>query len=369
MKNVRLLLLIIIVGFSTIETTAQTIDQVTFSPNPLTECQAIDVTIDGWQPMPQFFIDSTVYNVSGNQVNITIHWNAPPFGNPMIAPYSESITIPANTLNDGTYTFNVQCYFVLTNSITATSSNVVTVGSCCSAVADFAIANPQVCEGQPLAIQDLSSGYDSLTWLLDGQVYSTTPGDFNIGGLATGQYQLQLITTSATCSDTASAQFTVNALPPANFNTSQLGNNFSFTASGLASNNYYWDFGDGTVDSGQVITHLYEMGSYEVCLTVENLSGCTSTVCDSVIYSNIGLDSWEKPGLHIYPNPANEYIYIKNAAEDPIWYDARGRELELRAVQSTVGAAGRNYYYDLSGIPPGSYIVRSGESSQTIILR
>jgi PKD repeat protein len=350
--------------FST-RSNAQTIDLVTLSPSPLMECQAITVTVDGWQPMPQFFIDSTVYNVSGSQVNITIHWNAPPFGNPMIAPYTETLTIPANTLGNGNYTFVVQNYFVLTNTITATSTVLANLGSCCTASADFAIAQPQVCEGDDVFVQDLCAGYDAIQWLLDGQVYSSVPGDFNLSGLATGQYNLQVVASSSTCADTLSSQFTVNALPPAQYTYSQLGNNFTFTASGLASNNYVWDFGDGTIDSGQIITHLYELGEYEPCLTVTNISGCSETYCDSVVYSNVGMAEWGAQDLYIYPNPASSRITISGGNGIPVLYDALGREVAIEPV----GFSENSATFDVRDLPPGYYTVRVDGQIRPLIVQ
>lgn len=50
--------------------------------------------------------------------------------------------------------------------------------------------------------------------------------------------------------------------------------------------NYYWDFGDGNTGTGQVTTHTYtNYGAYLVCLTISDGAGCTSTFCDSIVYT------------------------------------------------------------------------------------
>lgn len=53
---------------------------------------------------------------------------------------------------------------------------------------------------------------------------------------------------------------------------------------GSTSNQYDWDFGDGTTGSGLINTHVYTApGPYNVCLTITTASGCTDTYC-SVVY-------------------------------------------------------------------------------------
>ncbi|MDG2332085.1 MAG: PKD domain-containing protein [Flavobacteriales bacterium] len=55
---------------------------------------------------------------------------------------------------------------------------------------------------------------------------------------------------------------------------------------------YYWDFGDGTNSSLESPTHNYTAnGTYSVCLTVWNSSGCADTLCDNVVVSTLGSGS------------------------------------------------------------------------------
>ena len=93
---------------------------------------------------------------------------------------------------------------------------------------------------------------------------------------------------------------------------------------------YYWDFGDGTIDSMGYPSHTYTtLGPHYLCLTVDDGAGCVDTYCDSIgIYGifpkksgfNINV---RPPGtittveskktltrLTIYPNPTTGSINI-----------------------------------------------------------
>jgi PKD repeat protein len=56
---------------------------------------------------------------------------------------------------------------------------------------------------------------------------------------------------------------------------------------------YFWDFGDGSSSTLQNPTHVYAgTGAYQLCLTVNNGSGCTQTFCDSLSWvDSIGRSS------------------------------------------------------------------------------
>lgn len=52
---------------------------------------------------------------------------------------------------------------------------------------------------------------------------------------------------------------------------------------------FAWDFGDGSTSNQPYPSHVYNsIGSYNLCLTVSDLNGCTSTYCDSVSVDSLG---------------------------------------------------------------------------------
>jgi PKD repeat protein len=76
---------------------------------------------------------------------------------------------------------------------------------------------------------------------------------------------------------------------------------------------WYWDFGDGSNSSQQSPGHNYtSSGTYYVCLTTYTQFD-TCTTCDSVVaYRLAGIDDiiLTNKTVQIYPNPANDKIFI-----------------------------------------------------------
>ncbi len=49
--------------------------------------------------------------------------------------------------------------------------------------------------------------------------------------------------------------------------------------------NYLWDWGDGNTSTGPTPSHIYTTpGYYNICISISDASGCTSTYCDSSTY-------------------------------------------------------------------------------------
>lgn len=88
--------------------------------------------------------------------------------------------------------------------------------------------------------------------------------------------------------------------------------------------NYLWDWGDGNTSTGPTPSHVYSTpGYYNICLSISDASGCTSTYCDSSTYvyrghtnntitmnvvlpgtTNISEQPSDKNIIIIYPNPS-----------------------------------------------------------------
>lgn len=102
---------------------------------------------------------------------------------------------------------------------------------------------------------------------------------------------------------------------------------------------FNWDFGDGTNSNQPYPSHYYNaIGSYVVCLTVSDNTGCTSTYCDTLTVDSLGnvfrltnpgftvnvmspsmltgVEENESPASRfiVYPNPADAYITIERDA-------------------------------------------------------
>ncbi len=96
---------------------------------------------------------------------------------------------------------------------------------------------------------------------------------------------------------------------------------FWFDGSGTI-NNYFWDFGDGSSGAGAYPIHSYaSTGTYYVCLTVTNSSGCSDTWCDSVYVGVTGTGGSGGGGASCYSyfywfpdSTAGTTIYLVNMA-------------------------------------------------------
>ena len=103
-----------------------------------------------------------------------------------------------------------------------------------------------------------------------------------------GTYNVTLTVQSAGgCSDQVTRTVTVNALPTANFTSTEVcqGNptQFNSTASGGQISTYQWNFGDGQTGNGQTVSHNYTRpGTYNVTHTVQTAGGCTDQVTQTV---------------------------------------------------------------------------------------
>jgi PKD repeat protein len=81
-------------------------------------------------------------------------------------------------------------------------------------------------------------------------------------------------------------------------------NNVYFNNSSTGGFTYqYWSFGDGTSSSSSNPIHLYATsGTYLVCLTVYNNSGCQSSFCDSVVVGGNPNGNACVPTFYSYPD-------------------------------------------------------------------
>jgi PKD repeat protein len=112
---------------------------------------------------------------------------------------------------------------------------------------------------------------------------------------------------------------------------------------------WFWDFGDGTAGNTQNPVHVYPIaGSYQVCLTVGDNTGCVDTVCQMInIGTGIDLDGY------IYASPAQVDTYKVYLIE----YSAVGGGT-LTALDSQI-VSGSPAYYNFGSISPLVYYTKA----------
>ncbi len=115
---------------------------------------------------------------------------------------------------------------------------------------------------------------------------------------APGTYEVCLtIHDNSDCTDTYCTTITVDSVPVgechALFGWNQLPNTLTIHFSDSSSSthdliSYYWVFGDGHTGDGHNPNHTYENpGTYEVCLTVHDNTGCEDTYCQTITVDSI----------------------------------------------------------------------------------
>ncbi len=174
-----------------------------------------------------------------------------------------------------------------------------------------------VCLGQPLylSVQDTSTEY-SCHWDFGDNNVATSPQACHTYAQA-GIYTLSCtLTTSNSCSTTASNTLTVYTPPQASFIYNNCGN-MGICFNGNTTHPvilWQWDFGDGSLSTIPNPQHLYSTnGVYPVCLMVKDAQGCNDTVCDNIIINTTGLDKAISTSLNL--QDMNEGWLINNLPE------------------------------------------------------
>ena len=139
----------------------------------------------------------------------------------------------------------------------------------------------------------LGSGL-TYTWSFGDGVSSALQSPSHLFSSA-GTYTVTLWVANATgCVSSVSHTITVNATPATclslfniAFDTTST-DPYAYTVYNLSYGstlNYLWNFGDLSTSTLQNPTHVYNgTGPYQLCLTVDNGSGCVQTYCDSLMY-------------------------------------------------------------------------------------
>ncbi len=132
--------------------------------------------------------------------------------------------------------------------------------------------------------------------------------------------------------------------------------NLSSGGSGVYS--YLWDFGDGTTSTDPYPTHTYDgNGPYVLCLTLNDLNGCTSVHCDSISIDGDGMyngmtggEGNRQDGFTInVQNPAGANGMEELSVSDVVlWPNPVVDELNV-AINSAVRGAATFTVFDLNG--------------------
>lgn len=136
-----------------------------------------------------------------------------------------------------------------------------------------------------------------------------------------------------------------------------------FTGFSNTAISYFWDFGDplsgpNNTSSLQTPVHVFSgPGTYNVCMEVAfpSTTGmlCRDTICQTITIKSIGIQDIEPVLLSIYPNPASEYVYLKDFSPGtPFMVFSQTGRVMLSGVGNVVHVA---------NLPRGVYLIRVGK--------
>jgi PKD repeat protein len=146
-------------------------------------------------------------------------------------------------------------------------------------------------------------------------------------------------------------------IPEPKFTYSRVGSkqvNYTYTGSGQTS--MTWDFGDGTTSTQTSPSHTYTQNSfYQTCVTVTNSCG-DNIYCQNIFLWPVGTKELQTTTgeVKIYPNPANDYLYVEGAAA--------GMRLTIQNTLGQIVYSGvvntSKEVINISQFAPGSYVLQ-----------
>jgi hypothetical protein len=174
---------------------------------------------------------------------------------------------------------------------------------------------------------------------------------------------------------------------------------WNLSSGGTPPYTYLWSFGDGTSSVDPYPTHVYANGGpYQLCLTIADAEGCTSTYCDDVsvddngIYTGLIVDG--RPGMlrsgftirviselpmavaernvveevSMWPNPVEDIIGLsfnssRNANLILSIVDLNGRM--IRSSNSAVNVGNNRHSISVADLEAGMYLLQISDGAQS----
>lgn len=243
-------------------------------------------------------------------------------------------------------------------------------------VSNFVVPNSYICALESVQMFNSSQNAQTYEWLAPGATpTSSTLANPSFLFSSVGYYDITLIASSIGGDDTSVQTIYVNidTIPLADFLASATvvdisSPNITFTNTSLHANGYTWNFGDGNVSNDVDPWHSFSsLGSYNVQLIAVN-GLCPNDTTSQIIQviDDLGLAVSSLFGVTIYPNPAQEIIFIEL---DETWtgnIDVKILDVRGRIVFEQKFIDADKIKIDLnSKIMDGVYYVQLSDTSQT----
>lgn len=231
-------------------------------------------------------------------------------------------------------------------------------------VASFTANQTQICPGDTVVFTSASQNASTLQWFPNGgNIISQVGNQCTAVFASSGQYDVTLVAQNGNGSDTLeqlqyiSVGFNATSLFDVSDDTVFLNDPvvlFYNNSQNAAS--YLWDFGDGSQSTDFNPYHVYATtGQFEVSL-VSVPAQCTSdTSLQTIVVMPISaIDDHNMSSIHLFPNPAGEFISTSFSFDDETIYvitETSGRIVLqgiLHAAENTIS---------LKNLSQGVYII------------
>lgn len=294
--------------------------------------------------------------VSGGSGNYSYQWE------PASMLTNTNIANP-QTVN---LTANQTFYLTVTDNVTGCTSTddiIVTVSSSVLTV-NINSTSTVVCEGEQLQLNtQISGGTGNYTYAWASNPAGFTSNLPNPMVTPTVNTTYFVTVSDGTIQGTSSINITVNPLAQASFTYSvnQLVASFSNTSTNATSFN--WNFGDGMFTSIENPSHTYLTdGDYIVTLVATNNCG-SDTLSQMIHVEASAIDANKLANIKIYPNPANEIIYVEfenELASNIAVYSMDGKEVIKKSLINKVISL------NISSLEKGAYLLKINTHNGTI---
>lgn len=172
---------------------------------------------------------------------------------------------------------------------------------------------------------------------------------------------------------------------------------WNLTSGGSGVYTYLWSFGDGTSSTDAYPTHTYSgNGPYDICLTIADNNGCTSTHCDSISIDQNGIyngmagnngdrqdgftinvlnpsangieENGVKATVSLWPNPATDVVNVAvngaiSGARTVTITDLNGRV--VLSERHTFNGGRTQFTMNTAQLADGIYTVRIGNDNMS----
>lgn len=172
-----------------------------------------------------------------------------------------------------------------------------------------------------------------------GTILSSSENEISIQWNSVGQHSISYRTFSENfaAGDLISFDVLVNPLPDASFSYNQSLNSFDFSATETA-DSYVWQFAGIGASTQQNPSFMFPLnGDFVVRLSVTDGNGCSSSSEQEVSVSGLSVLAIQANAIHVYPNPAHEFITIDGVegAFSLVWKNVLGQQLAVQQSNSS----------------------------------